>query len=322
MDFVFFCPPQTWTATTFTDKTTFGATRHVDYTSSPPTSNYGNYQDPELTVIVFDFGGQGEGAGQFSEPSAVVVSPSNEIFVTDTFNRRVRVFSMTGDYLRQFPAVVSGKQSSGGTMKPTGISIDGEGHLWLAGYSPRSVIVRYTKMGNHLATLHPSTIKRSDIAVDTRHDYVVVTQILRSHGQVELLHFNGTVVRKFRMQQGFPGLVAVGPEGNIFMSDRFTENRVYVFNKTGHYLFSLGDDQAMKVSGLCTDSSGNVLVANWHGGTVELFAGDGRHVRRVVSGMFGVKGVAVGPGGQLVVTDDENDTVAIFSHYRSCITLG
>ncbi|CAH1261862.1 TRIM2 [Branchiostoma lanceolatum] len=265
-------------------------------------------EDPELTTIVF--GGEGEEAGQLSGPSAVVVSPSNEIFVADTYNERVQVFNMTGAYLRHFPVIASGEVIE--TMTPEHISIDGEGHLWLAG---PSIIVRCTNMGNHLTTLHPSTMMISGIAVDTRHDYVVVMELLRGYRQVKLLHFNGTVVRTFRVKQGSPGPVAVGPEGNIFVSDRFTANRVFVFNETGHYLFSLGDDQATKVSGLCVDSSGNVVVANWYDGTVELFAGDGRHVRRVVSGMFGVGRVAVGPGGQLVVTEDENSTVTIFSHY-------
>ncbi|CAH1233162.1 TRIM2 [Branchiostoma lanceolatum] len=130
-------------------------------------------EDFEQTRIVF--GGEGE-EGQISGPSAVVVSPSSEIFVADNFNERVHVFNMEGDYLRHFPTILSGKQSE--TMKPTGISIDGKG--------------------------------------------------------------------------------------------------------------------------ICTDSSGNVLVANWDGGTVEMFTGDGRHVRRVASGMSSIDGVAVGPGGQLV----------------------
>eukprot|EP00058_Branchiostoma_floridae_P018856 XP_002604345.1 hypothetical protein BRAFLDRAFT_85435 [Branchiostoma floridae] len=279
------------TSPTFTDTTTDDATLQADYTSSPTTSNAEN-EDKELEQTTIVFGGEGEEPGQFDGPRAVVVSSSNEIFVADTYNRRVQVFNMTGVYLRHFPAVISGESSE--TIEPEDISIDGEGHLWVFGDKNDDVtgfIVRYTKMGAHLATLRATYTNNSFCAIttDALRNLVVVTEFWGDYGEVKLLHYNGTVVRKFRTEKGpeYPGRVAVGREGNLFLSDHWGDTRVYVYNNTGHYLSSFGGDrigevqtdidERVVVDGIRTDSSGNVLVGTGVGGTVEMFTRDGRH---------------------------------------------
>ncbi|CAH1262102.1 TRIM3 [Branchiostoma lanceolatum] len=311
-----------WTDPTFIGKTTDAVTQHMGYTSSPQTSTE-EKENSEAKQSKIVFGKEGEEVGQFSDPSAVVVSPDNEIFVADFSNRRVQVFNMTGAYLRHFPTIVS--EDDSGTIEPNEVSIDGEGHLWVLGDddSWAGFIVRYTKVGRLLTTFQ-ATLSNSSLlgmAVDTLRDIVVVTESWKDtwgnfeYGQVKLLHFNGKVVRKFRTGQGpqSPGRVAVGREGNLFFTDHMGGTRVYVYNNTGHYLFSLvgdkigegqteiDDGQAEEVSGVCTDSSGNILVAYGLGGTVDLFTKVGRYFGRVVSGMFRADSIAVAPEAAILL---------------------
>ncbi|KAI8500377.1 zinc ion binding [Branchiostoma belcheri] len=295
---------------TFTDQT--DGIRHVDYTSPQPTSTEGKETDEvEKTTIVF--GGTGEGN--------VAVSPSNEIFVCENSDARVQVFSMKGVYLRQFPTITSDKECE--LIVPKGITIDGNGYLWVLGdcsLSASGRIVRYTKTGHHITTLYPTQTSNSfyAIAVDALRSHVVVTEAWSDYSDVKVLHLNGTAVRKFRVQQGLEhaGAVAVGQNGNIFMTDYWANVYVYVYNETGHYLFKFGGYERLKeVTGICTDSSDNVLVADGLGGKVELFTKDGRYVRRAASGFFFADSVAVAPGGQLVVINGENNTVTILPHY-------
>ncbi|KAI8482837.1 zinc ion binding [Branchiostoma belcheri] len=346
-------------------------------------------KDLQQKTIVFRL--KCEESSDCSGVKIVAVSPCNEIFIADTYNRQVQVFSMKGVSLRSFPTVISGENSE--TMEPDDISIDGEGHVWVVGNADRmpGFIVRYTKMGSHLTTLRAtfSNNSFSGMTVDTLRNLVVATEYWWDYGEVKLLHFNGTVVHKFRVQQGsgYPGVVAVGREGNLFVSDSFGDARVNVYN-TGQYLFSFGDDniaegqaeislglaemgegqtemslglaemgegqtemglglaemgegqtemglglaeiglgleevkfedmteadenEADEVMGICTGGSGNVLLVRI-GGAVDMFTEDGRYVRRVVTSRAG--GVAVAPGGQLVVTDVHSSNVTILSHY-------
>ncbi|XP_019614343.1 PREDICTED: uncharacterized protein LOC109462253 [Branchiostoma belcheri] len=272
----------TWMNTSFEVKTPTNVTQYTNYTSPP---------QPDIKV------------------EAVAVSPGNKIFVADTYNRQVQVFSNKGISLRHFPTVISGENSE--TMEPKDISIDGEGHVWVVGNADRmsGFIVRYTKLGSLLTTLRAtfSNNSFSGMTVDTLRNLVVATEYWWGYGEVKLLHFNGTVEHKFRVQQGsgYPGVVAVGREGNLFVSDSIGDARVHVYNNRSQYLYSFGghdideetdENEADEVMGICTDGSGNVLLVRI-GGAVDMFTEDGRYVRLVVTSRAG--GVAVAPGGQL-----------------------
>ncbi|KAI8487779.1 zinc ion binding [Branchiostoma belcheri] len=301
----------TWLDLTFTGKTTdqTDGSRHVDNTSPQPTSTEGGETD-EVKKTTFVFGRPVTEGG-------VVVSHSNEIFVSNGLNKWIQVFSMEGVYLRQFPTITSGSEC--GSILPVDISIDGKGHIWVIGdcrASPSGRIVRYTSTGQHITTLHPSLPNNTffGIAVDTLRSHVVVSEAWFDYSVVKVLHFSGTIVREFRVHQGLEdaGVVAVGQNGNIFVADYGVH--VNVYHETGRYLFRFGGEEKLKdVTGICTDSSDNVLVADGSGRKVELFTKDGRYVRTAASGLVHVDSVAVAPGGQLVVIGGNN--ITIFSHY-------
>ncbi|KAI8487802.1 zinc ion binding [Branchiostoma belcheri] len=307
----------TWPDLTFTGKTT-DQSRHVDNTSPQPTSTEGKETDElEVKQTTIVFVRMGHEPGTFNGREGVVVSPSNEIFISDGLNKRVQVFSTKGVHLRHFPTITS--ESDCRSILPKDISIDGKGHLWVIGdcrSSPSGRIVRYTETGHHITTLHPSLPNNTffGIAVDALRSHVVVTEAWFDYSVVKVLHFSGAVVREFRVQQGSDhvGAVTVGQNGNIFVTDHWSEVHVHVYSETGHYLFKFGDEEKLtEVTGICTDSSDNVLVADGVGGKVELFAKDGRYVRTAASGLFFADSVAVAPGGQLVVTNDFTDVEAM-----------
>ncbi|KAI8502621.1 zinc ion binding [Branchiostoma belcheri] len=330
----------TWVNPTFEVKTSTDVIQYINYTSPPqPDIKENENKDLQQKTIIFQL--KCEESSDCSGVNSVAVSPCNEIFLADTFNRQVQVFSMKGVSLRSFPTVTSGENSE--AIEPDDISIDGEGHVWVVGnaYRMSGFIVRYTKLGSHLTTLRAtfSNNSLSGMTVDTLRNLVVATEHWWGYREVKLLHFNGTVEHKFRVQQGsgYPGVVAVGREGNLFVSDSMGDARVHVYNNRSQYLYSFGgddidegrseiglgqakmgegqteidlgkteiregitetdDNEADEVMGICTDGSGNVLLVR-SGGAVDMFTEDGRYMRRVVTSRAG--GVAVAPGGQLM----------------------
>lgn len=72
-------------------------------------------------VPIMSFGAEGEGVGQFKEPTDIFVS-ATEIFVIDSGNHRIQVFDRNGRFLRQFGAEGKGK---GDFLKPTSIAMKG-----------------------------------------------------------------------------------------------------------------------------------------------------------------------------------------------------
>eukprot|EP00058_Branchiostoma_floridae_P002427 XP_002587915.1 hypothetical protein BRAFLDRAFT_87303 [Branchiostoma floridae] len=272
----------------------------------------------ELEQSVIIFGGEGSKPGKFSYPRGVVVSPSNEIFVVDRLNRRVQVHSTEGVYLRHFPTAVPG---TGKDMQPHDVCMDGNGTLWVVGRGETAHhVVQYSTDGTAMAgfDLKKSHDYPRGIAVDMRTNHILVTD--PDQGEVHVFRPDGSLVRTVRHPRGemvHPRYVTVDGEGNILVSDWDT-HYVYVYDESGKFLFQFGGEgsgegQLDYPRGIRTDSSGLILVADFWNERVQIFTRHGEFVRTVRTG-FGPEGLAVGPEGQLVVTN-VTDTVTVYPNY-------
>jgi DNA-binding beta-propeller fold protein YncE len=77
--------------------------------------------DTESGRLVSTFGGRGSGDGQFNFPTNVALDREGRVYVTDTMNFRVEVFSPEGKFLETW-----GEQGNrfGEFLKPKGIALD------------------------------------------------------------------------------------------------------------------------------------------------------------------------------------------------------
>jgi len=67
--------------------------------------------------------------GTFDRPTNAAVDSEGNVYVTDTFNARVQVFTAEGEFIREW-----GKRgnSAGTFMRPKGIAIDADDHIYVA----------------------------------------------------------------------------------------------------------------------------------------------------------------------------------------------
>jgi tripartite motif-containing protein 71 len=72
--------------------------------------------------LVMQFGAQGSGDGEFSFPNAVALDRQGRIFVADSNNRRVQMFSPDGRFLYRIGA---------GLSAPRGLALDGSDRLYV-----------------------------------------------------------------------------------------------------------------------------------------------------------------------------------------------
>ncbi|MDP9298509.1 MAG: NHL repeat-containing protein [Actinomycetota bacterium] len=86
-------------------------------------------------TFLWKVGGQGAAPGQLNHPSQAAVGPDGTVYVADSWNKRITVYSASGLYLR---TILS---SAGFTMKdPRGIAVDpSNGDLYVTDLSARAV---------------------------------------------------------------------------------------------------------------------------------------------------------------------------------------
>ncbi|CAH1271090.1 TRIM3 [Branchiostoma lanceolatum] len=275
----------------------------------------------DLKQGVITFGGKGSEPGMFQYPRGVLVSPRNEIFVTDKGNRRVQVHSTGGVYIRHFPTVVPGTEDN--DMEPHDICMDANGTLWVVGVGEIAHhVVQYgtdgTTMKRFDLPMNKYNLSRS-IAVDMRTNHILVTDDYR--GEVQVFRPDGSAERTVRRQEGKMtgvGCIAVDGKGNLLVTD-WSINSIYVFDESGDFLFKFGgkgsgEGQLKDPRGICTDTSGHIIVADRRNRRVQIFTRNGEYVRAINVGSE-IQGLAVGPQGQLVVTSWRDNTVSVFHNY-------
>ena len=77
-------------------------------------------------AIVRQFGGRGEGPGQFNYPTSIAADREGRLYVTDTLNFRIQIFSPDGQFRSAFGKLGDG---SGDLNRPKGIGVDSDGNI-------------------------------------------------------------------------------------------------------------------------------------------------------------------------------------------------
>ncbi|XP_078682020.1 E3 ubiquitin-protein ligase TRIM32-like [Branchiostoma floridae x Branchiostoma belcheri] len=277
--------------------------------------------------------------GEFGDPSGIAVSETGEIFVADYDNQNVQVFTFnalnlktcTGasDSVRKFPTILPW-DFEGQKIYPEDIAMDGEGNLWVVGNvdpAGPGFAVQYNTDGEVMKHFKlPKSRHLRGVAVDTERNHILVTHregsITRNPtGAVLVYSLDGTLVNTVRPEQGmnFPQYITVEGEGRILVTDEESHS-VYVFNQGGQFRSQFsrgrGDDCLLKdPRGICTDSSGNIVVADHDAGRVEMFEKfSGRFFWHIATDIAGPQGVAMLPQGHLVVTDNVRNELTIIFH--------
>ncbi len=180
----------------------------------------GEYGQNAQTEPVYGFWG----------PRDVVVDGEGRVFVADTGNKRVRVYTSDGQHIRD---IGSAGSAPGQLDEPSGLALHPDGRLFVADYWNRRISV-FNVNGEFLYTFpvrawYDEQGNRPYMAVDVARDQLYVTDpdagrvlvyntagdCLGSFGQPSREGFDAT---QFRVSGG----VAVGSDGAVFVSDAGT----------------------------------------------------------------------------------------------------
>ena len=268
------------------------------------------------------------GPDEFSVPFGITTDLDGNVYVTDTGNERVLVFSANGTLTDEFG--IEGQENED-FQEPLGIAFgeqnDGNDRLYIADPGMSSTSRRFRKF--RLSGTQPETLGESDlteptgVAVDADGNIWVVDRT--GTGEVFLFDDNGDLVDSF--SPGGSGALAA-PEG----IGTFEEN-----NRTFVYVADTGNDRIVKFEytgggdldfvdeagttgtqsdrfnqpvGIAVDSCGNLWVADRLNNRIQQLDKDLNFESRFSDGFDRPTGVALSPNGRtLYVVDSLNERV-------------
>eukprot|EP00058_Branchiostoma_floridae_P021294 XP_002606784.1 hypothetical protein BRAFLDRAFT_82426 [Branchiostoma floridae] len=276
------------------------------------------------------------------QQGGVVVSQDNELYIADLQDCKIEVFTMDGVHIREIRILKPGKSSNSSHVEPRDVAIDKDGNLWVVTWDR---VIQFSKEGARLTRIdvsHGNNCYYRGITVTKETEQVIVTDDPNFHRDGRLLVYNqdgsevGTYCSGHRSPYPwYPLNVTVDGEGNILVTDG-NNLCVHVLDSEGNFKFKFGregsDESQLKGPwGICVDGMGNIIVADYDkkpysdymylerrrappdNGCVKMFDSRGRFLCNIVSGMKTPCGVAVSPGGDVVVTDIVDCSVSIWT---------
>jgi hypothetical protein len=292
----------------------------------------------------------GAGDGQFNDPRRVAVDAGGNVYVSDIYNHRIDKFSSSGTFLltwgwgvddgsNAFQICTSSCQAGihgsgdGQLWTPQGVAVDSSGNVYVADWN-NDRVQEFSSSGAFLRTWGWGVDDGSN-----------AFQVCTSSCQAGI---SGAGDGQF----DGPATLTIDSSG-VFVADYYNR-RIDKFSSSGTFLrtwgwgvddgsnaFQIcisscqagipgaGDGQFNGLSGLATDSAGNVYIADWINDRVQKFAGWGAFGTKWGStgsgpGEFAAPdGVAVDSSGAIYVADSSNQRIEVFCNCtETTITAG
>ncbi len=269
----------------------------------------------------------GFGPDALVKPMDVAVI-GQQIYVTDTMNKRVQVFEMDGKPLAKF-----GQEGKGpGQFRfPYGIAGDSQGNIYVADLYNGCISI-FDKQGKFIKYFAEN--KPEEKVIDSPGglriigDKVYLSEIRRSQVTVFDLAGNklmelgkiGTKPGEFRA----PNAVTADKEGYIYVVDT-ANSRVQIFDKTGKFLRIVNGSEANKGAslfvnprGIGIDSRGRIYVVSNLTNYVIVFDRDGKKLfefggNGAANTQFALpNGLFVDENDRVFITDTVNQRVAVY----------
>jgi DNA-binding beta-propeller fold protein YncE len=248
------------------------------------------------------FGEFGSGVGQMRAPAQVAIGAEGDVYVADSGNDRVSVYSGGGAFLRSF--------GEGRLDEPQDIALDDDGRAFVADSGNHRIAV-FSSTGAFLDSFGEAgegeLVDPTGVDVDASMFGATVFVADRGNDLIASYAPDGKFLDSFGAVAA-PSDVVVGAGGNLFVADSGDEE-VDVFSKGGEGpLRSIGATGPGKLSGpiaLAVDESGGIYVADQVAQRLVHFTADGAFL-----GSFAAKpnvaGVGVGCGSNVFAV--ERDT--------------
>jgi hypothetical protein len=214
--------------------------------------------------------------------AGVAVDAADQVYLFTRYDHQVLVYTAAGEFVRAWGA--------GTFTNAHSIQVGPDGAVYCVDNGDHSVR-KFTPDGELLLTLGvPGTPSDTGYRTDVPVRIHNVETVARAAGP-----FNGCTD------------VAIGPDGDIFVSDGYGNCRIHHFSSSGKLLSSWGEigsgpGQFMIPHGICLTPDGRLLVADRENERIQVFRTDGGYLGELTD-IQRPSSIAVTPQGDVVVAE-------------------
>jgi DNA-binding beta-propeller fold protein YncE len=223
--------------------------------------------------------------GNMRLPTDVAVDEQGRIYVVDSGNRQILVFSSANKFLFSFGSKNSNK---GEFRSPVGITVTKDGRVLVADRGSQKIVI-FSRDGKYLKSIQikikEGVLTPIDVAVDKQEKRIFVTVTAPFH-QIAVLDNNGKLlsrVGKPGNNEGefrYPATISVSDENEIYVVD-VLNTRAQVFDEKGKFLVTVGSwgvtqGQLFRPKGIALSPDKRILVSDSYLGVIQIFNNDTR----------------------------------------------
>jgi len=228
-------------------------------------------------------GVEGNALGEFRKPKAIHVSLDGRIFVADTGNNRVQIFSADGSNEYAF-----GKRGNrdGQFSGPQGISVDSTGKIYVADTQNNRIQI-FNHDGIFLNAFGHSMESNKEVSADLRRPTAIAISMQdeiyvldQGNTRVQVFAPDGMLIRTIGEKGNLPGQfenpvdIALDENDNLYVVDQ-GNHRIQIFNPRGNFIQAFGSPGKgggyfQKVSAVAV-SEGKIFVADYQTDNIEVF---------------------------------------------------
>ncbi len=263
----------------------------IDLDYSEPNKTLYALSDKNNHLIVIDtmnkvVGRKGKKSGEFSSPGAVHVDSNGKVYVADSRNNRIQVFSSSGDF--EFKFGERGNKT-GRFDQPGGVAVNSDDKIVVADtknnrielFNDQGIFLdsfgTKSPTGKDMVAPGGTFLGPLDLDVDSQGKLYVLDQL---NNRIQVFDERGMFLWELGRAGDLAGEfnqpvdISVDSEGYIYVADK-GNNRVQIFDKQGYFLLAFGSNSrgpgSFQELAAVTAADNKIYVADYKSSKISVF---------------------------------------------------